>query len=62
MKIKDIKEATETTIADMIITQYELGQLTYEEAREELKKHGLDVWIHELNMAAELKDDKAKMH
>lgn len=62
IKIKELFEDTETSIADMIITKFELGQVSYDEARKELKEKGLDEWIQELNMADELQKDKKKMH
>jgi hypothetical protein len=44
----------ETNPADMIITQFEMGKLTYEQAKQQLIDDDLSEWIHELNMAAEL--------
>lgn len=53
---------TETSMADMIISQFEGGKISFDDARKKLVDKGLDVWIHELNMAQELTQDKAKMH
>lgn len=38
MKLAALFEDQETSIQDIILTQFELGQLTYEQALERLKK------------------------
>ncbi len=54
-------EDTETTIQDFIITKFETGNITYDEALRELEKVTPDSEIffyhHELNMARQLMDD-----
>ena len=54
-------EDTETSIQDFIITKFETGNITYDEALRELEKVTPDSEIffyhHELNMARELMDD-----
>ena len=62
MKLKDLKEAEETSMGDFIITQFENGDITYDQAKDQLIQKGLKVYIHELNMADELIKDKKKMH
>lgn len=56
------KASQETSIQDMIISRFEAGKLTYQQAERELKKHTprdeLFFWTHELHMAKELLDDE----
>lgn len=70
MKIADIlHEDEETSPEDMIITRYELGQVTYDQARRQLQTISpadqFWFWDHELHMARELQktsDDVAADH
>ena len=65
MKLEELKEASaaETDMGDFIITQFELGKLTYDEALQKLIDTGNKLDVIELNAAADLKDDdKRKMH
>lgn len=59
MKLAALFEDQETSIQDIILTQFELGQLTYEQALERLKKvtpaDQMFFWELELQMADELK-------
>lgn len=66
MKLHEIHEPpddpndTETSVEDMIITRYELGQITYEQAAAELKNSdpkGYWFWEMELNAARDLKEN-----
>lgn len=61
---KDIaaQQDTETSPADMIITKFETGKLSYDQAKKELLAKDYGVYVHELNMAAELQDDKKRMN
>lgn len=56
------QQDTETSPADMIITKFETGKISYDQAKKELLAKDYGVYIHELNMAAELQDDKKKMN
>ena len=53
---------TETSMQDFIISQFEAGELTYEQAFKKLKKitpaDQLFFWEHELAMADELMKDQ----
>ncbi len=58
----DPAEDTETSMEDFIIAKFEAGEITYDEAKTELRKRiDNDVeykfWTMELAMAAELLDD-----
>ena len=53
---------TETSVADMIITRYELGKISYEQAAKELNDNDLDVWMIELNAAKSLKEPAKTAH
>lgn len=52
----------ETSIQDFIISKFEAGQITFQQALAELKKHTpkdeMFFWQHELNMADELLKDE----
>ena len=58
---EDIPDDSETSMQDFIISKFEVGQLTYEQALEELKKITPDdqmfFYQQELDMAQELKED-----
>ena len=56
------QQDTETSPADMIITKFETGKITYDQAKKELLAKDYGMYIHELNMAAELQDDKKRMN
>jgi len=61
-KAMKAQQDTETSTADMIITKFETGKLTYDQAKKELLAKDYGVFVHELNMAAELQDDKKRMN
>lgn len=46
----------ESSVGDFIISKFEAGEISFDEARQQLLDAGEDLLIHELNMAAELKD------
>lgn len=53
---------TESSKGDMIVSEFEAGKLSYDQAKQKLTAAGEGVWMHELNMAAELKDGKKKLN
>lgn len=57
----EVPDDTQTSIQDFIITAYEVGKLTYQQALEKLKQNTpedqLFFYVHELNMAQELKEN-----
>ena len=59
-KYEDIPNDAETSMADFIVSKYEVGQISYEEALKELrasvKDFELEFWSMELNSAREMKD------
>jgi len=63
MKLEELKEDTDTSMGDFIISKFEAGKITFAQAKQELKDKGLEIYIHELNMADELlKDDGKTLH
>ena len=58
---EDIPNDTETSIQDFIISRFEAGDLTYDEALTELKKNTpadqMYFYKQELDMADELRED-----
>ena len=67
MKVLEVLEAVtpdeyeqDTSIGDFIITAFELGELTFDEAVQQLRDNGMEHYITELTMADELmKGDKS---
>ena len=60
MKIKDIFEDESAPMGDYIISQYEAGKITYDQAEQKLKDAGATEWGMELKMARELMIDAGK--
>ena len=54
------ESAEETSEGDWIISKFEAGKLTYAQAKKELIDNDLGVYVHELNMADELKKDDGR--
>lgn len=61
MKLHDILEAEEALTQDFIITRYEVGQISYQDAWKKIlkitPKRDLPFWEEELRMAMEYKGD-----
>jgi len=62
MKLSELLEDQQMDKGDWIISKFESGELTFDQAKKELETNGLEVYIHELNMADELIKGKRKMH
>ena len=62
MRLFELQEDTATDLGDFIISQFEADELTYDQAKKKLVDKGLEHYVHELDMADELKKDKEKMH
>jgi len=64
MKLEELKEASaeETSMGDFIISKFEAEKISYKQAKEELLKNDLGVYIQELNAAADLKKDDIRKH
>ena len=60
MKLSQLLEDYQTDEGDWIISQFEANKITYMQAKQMLKDKGLGVYIHELNMADELKKDDGR--
>ena len=60
-KYEDIPNDAETSMADFIVSKYEVGKISYEDALKELratiKDFELEFWSMELNSAREMKKD-----
>ena len=65
-KKKILKEGGETTTQDFILSTFEAGQISKEEAWEQIKKvtpkEELFFWEMELISAAEMMDDPTNVH
>jgi hypothetical protein len=62
MQAMSLKEDNQMDKGDWIISKFEAGHLTYDQAKKELKANDLDVYIHELNMADELLSGKSRLN
>lgn len=55
-------EHDESSMGDFIISKFEAGEISFDEARQQLIDADLGVWVHELNMAAALKDSAKELN